>query len=97
MSFARCLRVSELVGLDTIEQYLPHRVSMQFGMDQGIPCEVERFNETPNIAWTHYNMDISNFGLYVPPRLFEADVSERYLRWWKQPASHFVKPKVCTK
>ncbi|XP_040938086.1 uncharacterized protein [Gossypium hirsutum] len=27
-SFARCLRVSELVGLESIEQYLPQRVSM---------------------------------------------------------------------
>ncbi|KAH7836289.1 hypothetical protein Vadar_034345 [Vaccinium darrowii] len=36
-SFARCLRVSELVGLDCMEQYLPHRVSMQFGMDQDVP------------------------------------------------------------
>ncbi|GMY24747.1 serine/threonine-protein phosphatase 7 long form like [Fagus crenata] len=36
-SFARCLRVSELVGLGCIEQYLPHRVAMQFGLDQDLP------------------------------------------------------------
>jgi hypothetical protein len=31
------LRVSELVGFDAIEQYLPHRVAMQFGMDHDVP------------------------------------------------------------
>ncbi|KAF7842748.1 protein-serine/threonine phosphatase [Senna tora] len=79
--FARCLRVSELVGLDTIRQYLPHRVSMQFGMDQDIPSHVGRFSE---IAGNHYDENISNFELYIPPRRFEAEVSERYLKWWKQ-------------
>ncbi|KAE9457740.1 hypothetical protein C3L33_10357, partial [Rhododendron williamsianum] len=33
-SFARFLRPCELVGLDCLERYLPHRVAMQFGMDQ---------------------------------------------------------------
>ncbi|KAF3453493.1 hypothetical protein FNV43_RR03933 [Rhamnella rubrinervis] len=37
-SFVRCLRVSMLVGLDYIQEYLPHRVAMQFGMDQDIPA-----------------------------------------------------------
>ncbi|KAE8726418.1 hypothetical protein F3Y22_tig00006992pilonHSYRG00059 [Hibiscus syriacus] len=60
-SFARCLRGSELVGLGSIEQYLPHRVSMQFGMDQDLPGS-----------------------LYVPPRLFESDVTSQYRHWWKQ-------------
>ncbi|KAF8391490.1 hypothetical protein HHK36_023795 [Tetracentron sinense] len=36
-SFARCLRACELVGLDCIEQYLPNRVAMMFGMDQDLP------------------------------------------------------------
>ncbi|KAF7842747.1 serine/threonine-protein phosphatase 7 long form-like protein [Senna tora] len=79
--FARCLRVSELVGLDTVRQYLPHRVSMQFGMDQDIPSHVGRFSE---IAGNHYDENISNFELYIPPRRFEAEVSERYFKWWKQ-------------
>ncbi|PNX67362.1 hypothetical protein L195_g055588, partial [Trifolium pratense] len=30
LSFVISLRVSELVGFDSIEQYLPHRVTMQF-------------------------------------------------------------------
>jgi len=29
--FACCLRASELVGLDCVDQYLPHRVALQFG------------------------------------------------------------------
>ncbi|KAF7813093.1 Aminotransferase-like mobile domain containing protein [Senna tora] len=40
-SFAYCLRNSELVGMDIrslyTKKYLPHRVSMQFGLDQDIP------------------------------------------------------------
>ncbi|CAI9088441.1 OLC1v1022768C1 [Oldenlandia corymbosa var. corymbosa] len=35
----RWVRVGELVGIDSncIEQYLPHRVAMQFGFDQDVP------------------------------------------------------------
>ncbi|KAK9268706.1 hypothetical protein L1049_000467 [Liquidambar formosana] len=47
-------RVCELVGIDCIEQYLPHRVAMQFGMDQDIPGHVARCNETPEVAWRSY-------------------------------------------
>ncbi|XP_039130411.1 uncharacterized protein LOC120266821 [Dioscorea cayenensis subsp. rotundata] len=36
-SFARCLRMCELVGIDCIEKYFPNRVAMQFGLDQDIP------------------------------------------------------------
>ncbi|PWA75157.1 Aminotransferase-like mobile domain-containing protein [Artemisia annua] len=41
-SWVRCLRVSELVGIDgkSIQQYLPHRVAMQFGMNQDVPGDV---------------------------------------------------------
>ena len=34
LSLVTCLRVSELVGFESIEQYLPHRVAMQFRFDQ---------------------------------------------------------------
>ncbi|MCI13762.1 serine/threonine-protein phosphatase 7 long form-like protein, partial [Trifolium medium] len=36
-SFVTCLRVFQLVGFESIEQYLPHRVAMQFGIDQDVP------------------------------------------------------------
>ncbi|RHN67046.1 putative aminotransferase-like, plant mobile domain-containing protein [Medicago truncatula] len=84
LSFVICLRVSELVGFDSIEQYLPHRVAMQFGMDQDVPGDVPRFNETKITAWKYYCRLISDKNLYFPPRLFEADVATRYAMWWKQ-------------
>ena len=83
-SFARCLRVSELVGLGCIEQYLPHRVAMQFGMDQDLPGCVARKNENPNIAWNHYSKPIRKMELYVPSRHSKGYVTVRYLEWWKQ-------------
>ncbi|CAJ2639713.1 unnamed protein product [Trifolium pratense] len=64
LSLVTCLRVSEFVGFDSIEQYLPHRVAMQFRMDQDDPSYVARFNETEMR---------SDKNLYFPPRLFEAD------------------------
>ena len=39
-SFALCLRVCELLGLHYIRQYLPHRVALQFGIDQDLPSHV---------------------------------------------------------
>ncbi|KAK2441342.1 serine/threonine-protein phosphatase 7 long form protein [Trifolium repens] len=84
LSFVTCLRVSELVGFESIEQYLPHRVAMQFGMDQDVPSYVPRFNETKFIAWKNYCRPISDKNLYFPPRLFEGDVTTRYAKWWKQ-------------
>ncbi|KAH7860520.1 hypothetical protein Vadar_014397 [Vaccinium darrowii] len=83
-SFARFLRPSELVGLDCLERYFPHRVAMQFGMDQDLPGLVPRFNETPEIAWENYSRPIKDGRLHVPPRLFKSDVTARYLEWWKQ-------------
>jgi len=82
-SHARCIRVSELVGLDSFQQYLPHRVAMQFGFDQDIPLDVPRRNGTHEIAWSYHNRPIRDAKLYVPSRLFESDVTTRYLQWWK--------------
>ncbi|CAK9180138.1 unnamed protein product [Ilex paraguariensis] len=83
-SFARCLRVCELVGIDCIEQYLPHRVAMQFGMDQDLPGWVSQSDWTPEIAWQNYSRPIRDVKLYIPPRLFESDVTIQYAQWWKQ-------------
>ncbi|XP_061337337.1 protein MAINTENANCE OF MERISTEMS-like [Gastrolobium bilobum] len=58
LSFCRCLRVSELEGMGCIEQYLPHRVAMQFGMDQDIPAMVARCKKDP---WINFK------GSYGPP------------------------------
>ncbi|KAK0602133.1 hypothetical protein LWI29_030642 [Acer saccharum] len=64
-SFARCLRISELVGLDCVEHYLPHRVAMQFGIDQDLPACVARANETFSIAWSKYIKSIGCANLYL--------------------------------
>ncbi|KAL1819365.1 hypothetical protein ACET3Z_014234 [Daucus carota] len=82
-SFARCLRVSELVGLDNIEQYLPHRVAMQFGFDQDVPPHVLRSNECPKTAWRSYNRSFKGTKIYIPPRFYESDYSSRYVVWWR--------------
>ncbi|KAI8552833.1 hypothetical protein RHMOL_Rhmol06G0298800 [Rhododendron molle] len=44
------LRIFELVGFDSLERYLPHRVAMQFRMDQDLPGLVPRFNDIPKVA-----------------------------------------------
>ncbi|XP_048323276.2 uncharacterized protein LOC125420646 [Ziziphus jujuba] len=83
-SFARCLRVSKLVGIDCIEQYLPHRVAMQFGMDQDLPGCVAESNQTPEVAWNNFNKPIGWKKLYIPSRHFEAGVTARYMEWKKK-------------
>jgi hypothetical protein len=100
LSFVTCLRVSKLVGFESIEQYLPHRVAMQFGMDQDVPSYVPRLKETKFIAWKNYCRPISDKNMYFPPILFEADVTTRYAKWWKQSVlghDDFVKKIVCRK
>ncbi|KAE9619672.1 putative aminotransferase-like, plant mobile domain-containing protein [Lupinus albus] len=93
LSFVTCLRSSELVGIDSsIKQYLPHRVSMQFGMDQDLPGCVPRFDQTKAIAWENYCRPICDENLSIPSRLFEADVTMGYVKWWKQSVfNHPVK------
>lgn len=93
-SFARFLRAGELVGLDYMEQYLPHRVAMQFGLDQDLPGHVAMFNGTPEMAWENYSRPIGDVKLYIPSRLFESDVTTRYLEWWKQ--MNFVQKDAAT-
>ncbi|TXG66910.1 hypothetical protein EZV62_008185 [Acer yangbiense] len=79
-SFARCLRISELIGRGCVEHYFPHQVPMQFGLDQDLPACVAQVSD--------YNKPISYANLYVPPRLYEADVTTQYLEWWKDLLHH---------
>lgn len=81
------LEDSKLLGLDCIEQYLPHHVAMQFGMDQDLPARVARVNESCWITWKYYSKPITNATLYISSRFFEADGTTRYLEWWKQSLS----------
>uniref|UniRef100_A0A803LYC6 Aminotransferase-like plant mobile domain-containing protein n=2 Tax=Chenopodium quinoa TaxID=63459 RepID=A0A803LYC6_CHEQI len=82
-SYARIVRNSKLVGLNCVEQYLPHRVSMQFGLDQDIPCVFPRVSDTRNLAWNDYNRPVGDVKMYIPSRLFKSDVTMSYLEWWK--------------
>ncbi|KAK3014487.1 hypothetical protein RJ639_009390 [Escallonia herrerae] len=82
-SFARCLRVCALVGKDFKEPYLPHRVGMQFGMDQDIPGWFPGSTGSPETAWGSYSRPFGDVELYIPPRLFESDITMRYLDWWE--------------
>ncbi|KAK1379066.1 putative C globular stage [Heracleum sosnowskyi] len=82
-SYARCLRASQLVGLWYTEQYVPHRVARQFGLDQDLPSHVVQSKESPQIACSNYNEPIKGLKLYIPPQLFESDVSSRYVLWWR--------------
>ncbi|KAL3508505.1 hypothetical protein ACH5RR_027906 [Cinchona calisaya] len=85
----RCLRVSEVAGIDPdcIVQYLPHRVAMQFGIDQDLPGHVGRANSNQSIAWENYTRTIRDEWVYIPSRLFDADVTTRYRDWWKKSMS----------
>ncbi|XP_055823287.1 uncharacterized protein LOC129891827 [Solanum dulcamara] len=84
-SFVRCLRASELVGLDCQEPYRPNRVAMQFGYDQDFPKWIPRSPSSPELAWYNYSRPTdSDFRLYYPSRLFEPDVTIQYLKWWRK-------------
>ncbi|XP_042947283.1 uncharacterized protein LOC122280450 [Carya illinoinensis] len=86
-AWVRYFRVSELVGLGCIEHYFPHRVAMQFGMDQDLPGCVAKCSKDHKIAWNNYSKRPSDVTLYVPSRLCEGEVTTRYLNWWKQSIS----------
>ncbi|XP_054813304.1 serine/threonine-protein phosphatase 7 long form homolog [Prosopis cineraria] len=88
-SFARCLRHSQLVGIDCIEMYLPHRVAMQFALDQDIPEKVARCKENnPEIAWRNYDSPMTEAMLCIAAvaasSTLEPSVTYKYLEWWKQ-------------
>ncbi|XP_042504181.1 uncharacterized protein LOC122080968 [Macadamia integrifolia] len=76
-SFAHCFLASELVGIDGKEHYLPHRVAMQFGLDQDIPGHfgLTRGNCSEPLKFAMF---------FIPSRHFKSDVTTRYSEWWKQ-------------
>ncbi|KAL5548313.1 hypothetical protein UlMin_003544 [Ulmus minor] len=84
-SFARCLRVSQLVGLDSVEEYLPHRVARQFGFDQDVPGCLVQSDRSPKVAWEDYSKPFGCEKLYIPSRHFEGEVTIKYLKWRKSP------------
>ncbi|XP_021605922.2 uncharacterized protein LOC110610351 [Manihot esculenta] len=86
-SFACCLKVSKLVGMGFTENYFPHRVAMQFGIDQDIPGHVDQSDENSEVAWTNFSGPITDAKFYIPSRFFLSGVTLRYLNWWNQLVS----------
>ncbi|CAL9218442.1 unnamed protein product [Arabidopsis halleri] len=68
ISFARCIKVAELVGIQNVEHYFPNRVASQFGMLQDAHCPVNRNNLSREAAWNDYYKPIDDLALYIPSR-----------------------------
>ena len=84
-SFSQCLRVCELVGMGCKEKYFPHRVAMQFGMDQDIPGEVFLCKKDP---WMIYDEPIPiDIDLLIQLCSRQPNVTSRYYDWWQQSKS----------
>ncbi|ONM42183.1 Plant mobile domain protein family [Zea mays] len=81
-SLAQFLHPCELVGMDCIEQYLPHRVARQFGLDQDVPADVHRANQDWAIAWQTYQLEGKNVAFFIPHS--EPGITTRYAQWWRQ-------------
>ncbi|CAH2036362.1 unnamed protein product [Thlaspi arvense] len=90
-SFARCVRVSHLVGDGFAESYYPNRVAMQFGLAQDLPAFVPRHsNFTEKEAWDDYNKPLDGLKLYMPSRLAQGSVTARYKDWWMRSVSEYL-------
>ncbi|VYS48781.1 unnamed protein product [Arabidopsis thaliana] len=90
VSFARCMRVSQLVGVDIVEDYYPNRVAMQFGLAQDLPGLVtDHSSFTEKEAWDGYNKSLDGLMLYIPSRVATTSVTERYRDWWLKSISKF--------
>ncbi|KAI5409440.1 hypothetical protein KIW84_055033 [Lathyrus oleraceus] len=87
LSFARCLRACELVGMGCKEKYFSHRVAMQFGMDQDIPGKVAFCKKDP---WAIYSQPAASVDtdLFVQLCSSNPGVTSRYYDWWMQLKSN---------
>ncbi|KAI4308027.1 hypothetical protein L6164_031146 [Bauhinia variegata] len=83
LSFTLCLWPSELVAMDYIKQYLPHRVAMQFGMNQDIPGSITCFSENHIVAWQNNDKPMMGMMLYIPSSCFHPQVTRHYFEWWR--------------
>ncbi|KAI4374776.1 hypothetical protein MLD38_012728 [Melastoma candidum] len=79
--FTRFLVPCELVGLESTEHYLPHRVAMQFGMDQDIPGCFSPYDKSAEVAWKSDNSSFQDMWLYLPPRGSTQYLTKRYDYW----------------
>nr|XP_020197482.1 uncharacterized protein LOC109783281 [Aegilops tauschii subsp. strangulata] len=84
-SFAQCLLPCELVGMQCIEHYCPHRVARQLGFDQDVPGTVTRANSCRKTAWATYRMRPEDVSFFVPRR--DPGMTVEYAQWWKPYSS----------
>ncbi|XP_037438447.1 uncharacterized protein LOC119306286 [Triticum dicoccoides] len=80
-SFAQCLLPCELVGMQCIEHYCPHRVARQLGFDQDVPGTIARANSCRKTAWATYRMRPEDVSFFVPRR--DPGMTVEYAQWWK--------------
>ncbi|KAH0895008.1 hypothetical protein HID58_057437, partial [Brassica napus] len=84
ITFARCVKVSKLVGIDCVEHYFPNRVAAQFGLLQDVTCHVNMNNKlSKEEAWDEYNKPLDELTLYIPSRCV--------IPWWKKSSSEWWK------
>ncbi|VVB00779.1 unnamed protein product [Arabis nemorensis] len=88
-SFARFIKVSELVGIDNMEHYFPDRVASQFGILQNVPGPVNRNNLSKEEAWDHYNKPIDALALHIPSRDAIPSVTPMFCEWWRKAFQEF--------
>lgn len=95
VSFARCVRVSQLVGIGCMENYYPNRVAMQFGLTQDLPGLATNRSRgasfTEKEAWEDYNRSVDGSTLYIPSRFDTGSVTDRYRGWWMRSVSEMEK------
>ncbi|KAM3260559.1 hypothetical protein ACQJBY_051687 [Aegilops geniculata] len=84
-SFAQCLLPCELVGMQCIEHYRPHRVARQLGFDQDVPGSIARANSCRKTAWTTYRMRPEDVSFFVLRR--DPGMTVEYAQWWKPYSS----------
>ncbi|KAL9309264.1 putative protein-serine/threonine phosphatase [Arabidopsis thaliana] len=89
LSFARCIKVSQLVGIDNVEHYSPNRVASQFGMLQDVPCAVNQNNLSQEAAWNDYNKPINDLALFIPSRSAIPRVTPTFCEWWRRSFPEF--------
>ncbi|CAN6292874.1 unnamed protein product [Urochloa humidicola] len=85
LSFSRCLRACELVGMNCIELYNPHRVARQLGFDQDIAGMVSCASSDWEKAWNTYNIEAESSVFIVPNH--KPGVTVQYAQWWKPYSS----------
>jgi len=92
ISFARCIKDSELVGIEKVEHYFPNRVASQFGMLQDVPSpHVDRNNLSREAAWNDYNKPIDDLALHIPSRSAIPRVTSTFCEWWRKTYPELIK------